>query len=159
MIVCKFGGTSVQDAQAMLRLARIVAAREHEQPVVVVSALARVTDGLVSLAESVRQGHGAALEAAVETLHDRHRAVAHELEGGEAALPALDAAFAELRRVLRPAVGRVLAPAERDFLLGQGELWSSRLVEAALTGAGIPVTWVDARQVIITDDRHGRASV
>ena len=119
----------------MLRLARIVAAREHEQPVVVVSALARVTDGLVSLAESVRQGHGAALDAAVETLHDRHRAVAHELEGGEAALPALDAAFAELRRVLRPAVGRVLAPAERDFLLGQGELWSSRLVEAALTGS------------------------
>lgn len=158
MIVCKFGGTSVQDAEAMLRLAKIVAAREHEQPVVVVSALARVTDSLVSLAESVRQGHGAALEATLETLHDRHRAVANELEGGEAGLPALDAAFAELRRVLRPAIGRVLAPAERDFLLGQGELWSSHLVAAALTSAGIPVTWVDARQVIITDDRHGRAT-
>ena len=158
MIVCKFGGTSVQDAEAMLRLAKIVAAREHEQPVVVVSALARVTDSLVSLAESVRQGHGAALEATLETLHDRHRSIAHELEGGEAALPALDAAFADLRRVLRPAVGRVLSPAERDFLLGQGELWSSHLVAAALTTAGIPVTWVDARQVIITDDRHGRAT-
>lgn len=158
MIVCKFGGTSVQDAEAMLRLAKIVSAREHERPVVVVSALARVTDSLVSLAESVRQGHGAALEATLETLHDRHRAVAHDLPGGEAALPALDAAFTELRGVLRPAIGRVLAPAERDFLLGQGELWSSRLVEAALASAGIPVTWLDARQVIITDDRHGRAT-
>jgi aspartate kinase len=158
MIVCKFGGTSVQDAEAMLRLAKIVAAREHEQPVVVVSALARVTDSLVSLAESVRQGHGAALEATLETLHDRHRAIAHELGGGEASLPALDAAFADLRRVLRPAVGRVLSPAERDLLLGQGELWSSHLVAAALTGTGIPATWVDARQVIITDDRHGRAT-
>ena len=158
MIVCKFGGTSVQDAPAILRLATIVAARQHEQPVVVVSALARVTDSLVSLADSVRQGHAAALEATLETLHDRHRAVAGTLKGGEAALPALDAGFAELRRVLRPAVGRVLTPAERDFLLGQGELWSSRLVEAALLHTGIPVEWVDARQVIITDDRHGRAT-
>ena len=41
MIVCKFGGTSVQDAAAMLRLAKIVTARQHERPVVVVSALAR----------------------------------------------------------------------------------------------------------------------
>ena len=117
MIVCKFGGTSVQDAEAMLRLAKIVAARQHEQPVVVVSALARVTDSLVSLAESVRQGHGAALEATLETLHDRHRAVATNLEGGEAALPALDAAFADLRRAAaarrrpRPFAGRARPPA------------------------------------------------
>ena len=158
MIVCKFGGTSVQDASAILRLATIVSARQHEKPVVVVSALARVTDSLVALAESVRQGHGAAVEASLETLHDRHRAVAAELPGGDAALAALEAAFAELRPVLRAAVGRVLTPAERDMLLGQGELWSSRLVEAALRHAGIPASWIDARQVIITDDRHGRAT-
>ena len=158
MIVCKFGGTSVQDAAAILRLVQIVLTRQHERPVVVVSALARVTDSLVSLAESVRQGHGAAVEATLETLHDRHRAVAHELEGGATALPALDAAFDELRHMLRPAVGRALTPAERDRLLGQGEIWSSRLVEAALAQAGVPVAWVDARRVIVTDDRHGRAT-
>ena len=158
MIVCKFGGTSVQDAAAILRLVQIVLTRQHERPLVVVSALARVTDSLVSLAESVRQGHGAAVEATLETLHDRHCAVAHELEGGATALPALDAAFDELRQVLRPAVGRALTPAERDRLLGQGEIWSSRLVEAALAQAGVPVAWVDARRVIVTDDRHGRAT-
>ncbi len=158
MIVCKFGGTSVQDADAINRLVKIVASRAPEHPVVVVSALARVTDGLVSLAESVRQGHGAALEATLETLHDRHRAVASELQGGDTALPALEAAFEEMRRVLRPAVGRVLTPTERDLLLGQGERWSSLLIEAALAHAGLPVALVDARSVIITDNRHGRAT-
>ena len=50
MIVCKFGGTSVADAGAIARLVEIVRARSAERPVVVVSALAGVTDALLGLA-------------------------------------------------------------------------------------------------------------
>ena len=46
MIVMKFGGTSVEDAAALQRLAAIVADRKAENPVVVVSAMAKVTDRL-----------------------------------------------------------------------------------------------------------------
>jgi aspartate kinase len=98
------------------------------------------------------------VEATLDTLLERHRQVADTLKGGAAALPALQSTIADLRAALRPAIGRTLTPAERDLLLGQGEILSSRLVEAALAHAGQPVTWVDARRVIITDDRHGRAT-
>ena len=47
MIVMKFGGTSVQDATAIRRVASIVTLRLAEQPLVVVSAMGGVTDKLV----------------------------------------------------------------------------------------------------------------
>ena len=47
MIVAKFGGTSVEDAAAIERLCEIVRARLPEQPVVIVSAMAKVTDALL----------------------------------------------------------------------------------------------------------------
>ncbi len=50
MIVMKFGGTSVQDAEAIDRAAAIVRERLVEQPVVVVSALAKFTDQLLAMA-------------------------------------------------------------------------------------------------------------
>ncbi|MFL5531539.1 MAG: lysine-sensitive aspartokinase 3, partial [Gemmatimonadales bacterium] len=50
MIVAKFGGTSVADSEAIGRLIHIVRSRIPERPVIVVSALAGVTDGLLSLA-------------------------------------------------------------------------------------------------------------
>ena len=158
MIVTKFGGTSVQDAAAIERLVRIVTARRKETPVVVVSALARVTDALVQLAESVRHGRAAEVEATVQTIEDRHTALATELPGGADAVPALEAHFAGLRQLLRPAIGQPLSPGQRDLLLGQGEIWSSVIVAAVLGGKGLPAEWVDARTVIITDDRHGRAT-
>ena len=56
MIVMKFGGTSVQDAQAITRVTEIVRSRLEERPLVVVSAMAKVTRVLCEVAEAVRQG-------------------------------------------------------------------------------------------------------
>ena len=52
MIVMKFGGTSVQDAQAIDRVAAIVRDRLNERPVVVVSALAKITDQLLAMSSA-----------------------------------------------------------------------------------------------------------
>ncbi len=76
MIVAKFGGTSVADAAAIGRLIGIVRSRTADRPVVVVSALARVTDGLLRLAPLVHAADGAALDAAIAALVDRHAAAA-----------------------------------------------------------------------------------
>src|SRR5499427_7854486 len=56
MIVMKFGGTSVQDARAIDRVAGIVRERLPENPVVVVSALAKITDQLLAMASAAGAG-------------------------------------------------------------------------------------------------------
>ena len=56
MIVMKFGGTSVQDAKAMERAGAIVKGRLEQKPVVVVSAMAKVTDQLLAMARAAGTG-------------------------------------------------------------------------------------------------------
>jgi len=158
MIVAKFGGSSVADAEAIGRLIEIVRSRASCQPVVVVSALARVTDGLLALAHQCGSGDGGALEASVDTLLERHESIARELPGCSAAVDPIAADAAELRREVVAARDRRLSPAELDAVAGRGELWSSRLVAAAMAGAGLDADWVDIRQILVTDERFGRAT-
>jgi aspartate kinase len=158
MIVTKFGGTSVADAAAIGRLIGVTRSRAVDRPVVVVSALAGVTDALLGLGESVHRGEAGALDAAIAAIVERHAEAARALPGAESALPAIADAAATLRRELGTALGRLLRPAELDALAGRGELWSSRLVAAALSGAGFDATWVDIHPIMVTDDRFGRAA-
>jgi aspartate kinase len=158
MIISKFGGTSVADGRAIARLIDIVRARIPERPVIVVSALARVTDTLLNLARRAGIAEDAELEAGVTALLERHAQVARELPGGAAALDPISADAAALLRELGCVRRRMATPAELDAIAGRGELWSSRLVAAALAGAGLEPAWVDIRQVMVTDDRFTRAT-
>jgi aspartate kinase len=158
MIIAKFGGTSVANAEAIRRLTDIVRSRIAADPLVVVSALAGVTDALLALGPVVHAGDHAAIDATLGALVERHEATARELPGGADALSAIADDLIELRRELGAALGRMLRPAELDALAGRGELWSSRLVSAALEGAGLDVAWVDIRPIMVTDDRFGRAT-
>ena len=72
MIVLKFGGTSVGDAEAIDRTARIVATRVERGAIVVVSALAGVTNDLIGLAEQAVKGHLIGALRAIEGLRERH---------------------------------------------------------------------------------------
>jgi len=158
MIVAKFGGTSVADAGAIARLAEIVRKRAADRPVVVVSALAKVTDALLALAPLVHAGDEPGLERAVTALVERHADTARALPGAEAVVPALEGDARLLHQQLRAALGRALRPAELDAVAGRGELWSSRVAAAALEGAGLAASWVDIRPIMLTDDRFGRAT-
>jgi len=158
MIVAKFGGSSVADAEAIGRLIEIIRSRARCQPVVVVSALARVTDGLLALAHQCGSGDGAALDASVAALLERHERIARELPGCSVAVDPIAADAAELRREVMAARNRRLSPAELDAVAGRGELWSSRLVAAAMAGAGLEADWVDIRPILVTDERFGRAT-
>ncbi|MEP7227967.1 MAG: lysine-sensitive aspartokinase 3 [Gemmatimonadales bacterium] len=158
MIVAKFGGTSVADAEAIGRLVEIVRSRVSSQPVVVVSALARVTDDLLALAHQCGSGDADALDAAVAALLERHERIARELPDCSAAIDSIAGDAAELRREVIAARDRRLSPAELDGVAGRGELWSSRLVAAAMAGAGLKADWVDIRPILVTDGRFGRAT-
>ena len=158
MIVTKFGGTSVGTASAMGRLIEIVRSRREDRPIVVVSALAGVTDALLGLERPVHAGDAAALDAALARLVTRHQETMQGVPGAGEALSAIAEDAAALRTDLVAALGRRLRSQELDAVAGRGELWSSRLVAAALEGAGLPATWVDVRTVMVTDDRFTRAT-
>jgi len=161
MIVMKFGGTSVEDGKAIERVAEIVGSRCDEKPVVVVSALARVTDSLVTmsqLAASASLAEGLRLHRQVR---QRHFAVLGSLVNGRGETEVrsrLQALFDSLEEVLRgvAALGE-LSPRTSDNLLSFGELLSSQIVNTAFRARGIDAVLVDSRQLMVTDASYTRA--
>src|SRR5271166_1673591 len=81
MIVMKFGGTSVQDADAIARAAAIVKQRVSQKPVVVVSAMAKVTDQLLNMARAAGTGDRRTALDLSRALRERHYTTAGELLG------------------------------------------------------------------------------
>jgi aspartate kinase len=162
----KFGGTSVADADAMTRVVNIVR-REREShprgapPVVVVSALSKVTDGLIRTADFARKGDGKAAGALLAELLERHCGLARALTSGPRAddlVKALQASFFELGgRVIACANQKRVTPADHDTIVAMGELASSRIVADAFAERGVPSVWVDARSVLVTDAEHTMA--
>ena len=154
----KFGGSSVVDAAAIDRVIGIVQAQRQRglAPVVVVSALGGVTDTLLGLGHAARAGDAAGVRSGVESLIDRHReqAVTLGLEPWS-----LDDGFApciaDLRAALDTIQGqRATDPRALDTIAATGELLSSQLMAAAMTGRGLDAIWIDAREVVKTDDRY-----
>ncbi|HVA62680.1 MAG TPA: lysine-sensitive aspartokinase 3 [Terriglobales bacterium] len=156
--VMKFGGTSVEDAAALRRMSAIVADRGPELPVVVVSAMAKVTDRLVELAGLALAAEIAAADAVIEQLRRRHLEALAALGGNGEAAAALAGLFNDLGELVRgiAAVGE-LTDRTRDTVLAFGERLSPWLARTALAAAGLRAQLVDARQVIVTDDQFTRA--
>src|SRR5258706_15181496 len=81
MIVMKFGGTSVQDAKAIDRVGQIVQGRLADRPVVVVSAMAKVTDSLLAMGKAAGNGDRKTALKMARALRERHYETAGELLG------------------------------------------------------------------------------
>jgi aspartate kinase len=160
MIVVKFGGTSVGDADAIDRAAAIVRGRLKQKPVVVVSAMAGATNALLAIAEQAAKGHLIGALSGVETLRDRHLAECDKLLGADGADCAAElsamfdelASLAEALSILGDATPRSL-----DAIAAKGEQLSAQLVSEAFRCRGVPAQFVDAREVMITDDHYMRA--
>lgn len=161
MIVCKFGGSSVDGAAGIERVAGILRARLAARPVVVVSAMAKTTRRLLDSAEAAAAGNLAAALAECEELRAFHQ------REGEAAVPAaeraalaaaLERSFAVLRTLLvRLAREHRLSPRDADAAAACGEVLASEILAAALPGFGVDAAWIDARQVVVTDAAFTRA--
>lgn len=140
--VSKFGGTSVADPACIRRcITRLQHAENDDRQVVVVSALAGVTDRLISLVEI----GGSVTEVLMADLVSRHIRVARRL--------LRRAAFRQLsRRFHRDAIRlRDLLAAkkrDRDAVVAFGELWSARLFAAALSEHGLTAAFIDARRFL-----------
>jgi aspartate kinase len=164
IVVMKFGGTSVEDAVAMHRTAAIVAGRRERglQPVVVVSAMAKVTDQLIAAAAAAgRDDREEALRISAK-LRERHLETAAALVHAERLVDVLSLLhhdFDALDDLLRgiAAVGELTARTN-DLVVSFGERMSSRMVAEAFMEQGLNGFHVDARTCIITDSHYGKAA-
>src|ERR1700685_3621281 len=135
MIVMKFGGTSVEDAKAIERVAAIVKERAPQKPVVVVSDMARVTDTLLTMARAAGAGERKAALKLCRSLQERHYNTASELLGTALFTnfhSELGSDFEALDELLRgiSAVGEI-TPRTTDHVASFGEILSSKIVAAA----------------------------
>ena len=157
----KFGGTSVEDATAIDRIAGIVKGRISDRPFVVVSAMSKVTDTLLSMAAAAGKGDRDKALDLCHQVRERHFNTAGELLGTGLFTELhseLHSEFDSLEQLLRgiSAVGE-LTPRTSDYVVSFGERLSSIIITAAFVARDVPATLLDARQVIITDGQHGRA--
>ncbi len=160
MIVMKFGGTSVQDVDAINNAASLIEDRIQDHPLVVVSACAGVTNALQGLAQDAGRGNRSEAALAIESLRSRHQSIAKELllPGQERFFSMLDQHCAELRDlVLGISTLRELTPRALDQCMAYGELWSSMLLAEALAKLGIDARWQDARTVMVTSAEFTQA--
>ena len=165
MIVMKFGGSSLRSAEALARVADIIVAHATppgRRPVVVVSAMGKTTDRLLGIAETAVAGNG---EDAARLLDGLRAYLAAEAgpvvpEASRPALAAfLDREFGELTELVGglAALGE-LTPRSIDTIVSYGERMSSVVMTRALQQRGLDAAHVDAREVIVTDDRFTKAS-
>ena len=146
MIVAhKFGGSSLADAERIRHVAKLIRAREETRQVVVVSAMQKVTDGLIALADAASSRRD--WRDDWSTLRDRHLATADALLNDATSARAwLNAQFHELAERLHAI--SVLGGSTRDMgdaISGLGEVWSAHLVHAHVSEATSDYALLDAR--------------
>jgi aspartate kinase len=155
MIVMKFGGTSVESAEAIGRVGEIVRVRMKRHPVVVVSAMGRTTNKLLAIASAAVSGRR---EEALESL-EAMRAFHLREAAGLGVDAEVEAHFHELAELVKGlAVMGELTPRATDAISSYGERISSIIVAAFFRHAGMAAVHVDSRCVIVTDARHMQAA-
>jgi aspartate kinase len=152
MIVMKFGGTSVESAVAIQRVAGIVKTRVDLKPVVVVSAMGKTTNKLLEIAKAAISGQRDAAINLLYRLRDFHlRESSMERT--------VEEHFQELTELVKGlAILGELTPRSIDAVSSFGERLSSLIVTRYFHLAGIPAVHVDSRKVIVTDKRFTQAA-
>lgn len=162
MIVMKFGGSSVESAAAIERVAGIVKSREARRPVVVVSAMGKTTNKLLAIAQTAIEGRREDYIRQIHDLRDFHSREARQVVplAERAALDRiLDEHFQELTELVKGlAVLGELTPRSIDAISAYGERLSSIVVSLAFRHFGMETVHVDSRELIVTDKRHTQAA-
>ena len=162
MNVLKFGGTSVANAVTIQKVRDIVANTKSDRIVVVVSALGGVTDLLLEAADlaSKQQNH---YREPLKTIETRHLATIKSLlpiQAQSAVLSRVKSELNVLDTLLEGAfyIGEI-TPKLSDKIVSFGELLSSYIISEFFIATSLNAIWKDSRELIITDDSHGKALV
>lgn len=159
MLVFKFGGASVKDADGVRNLAKVLSIFPQEDICVVVSAMAKTTNRLEALVQQ-HINHDGVDDIALKTIKEFHLGIVQGLfPTGESQLEEeVSSLFSQLENVLQqPPKGGYNQM--YDQIVSFGELVSTRIVSAYLNSMEIANTWLDARKIIRTDQNHRFARV
>ncbi len=162
MKVLKFGGTSVANAQNIRLVKDIVANTETDKTIVVVSAFGGVTDQLLhaALLASVQNGD---YKNVLQDIEDRHLATIKELIPIKAQSQVLSKVKSDINTLETLLEGAYLikeiTPRLSDKIVSYGELLSSYIISEFFLQEQMDVIYKDSRELIITGDSTGKASV
>ncbi|MBN1464573.1 lysine-sensitive aspartokinase 3 [candidate division KSB1 bacterium] len=160
MVVMKFGGTSVGNAEAIRRVCDIISSRMPRRPVVVTSAVGGITNKLVRLS---RLAGGREKEQTAELVAEivaQHEQIIAELGIGDD--PTFSSAFQTGKEMLQAAVNDILANGElndeqSDALISTGEFFMANILPAVLNRMGIASAMADSRKLLLTDSTFSAA--
>jgi aspartate kinase len=162
MIVMKFGGTSVQNAEMMDATLSIAADQIERAPVLVSSAMAKVTDQLQEIARIVGTGKEAEAEAVLQPVEERHLACAREFLTGKnlaACESALRATCGELRAIVKAlSMLKEWSKRSNDAILSFGERLSTIILVHRAAERGIEAELLDSRELVKTDETFTSAT-
>jgi len=165
MLVLKFGGTSVGDAKAIAQVAQIIKdIKDQDSNVVVVtSAMSGVTNTLITAASAAAKGDEQPYRDARSELLLKHQIVAGQLieDGVERAAYGrmIDERLRSFERLCHSIhVLGELTLRGLDVVSGQGERMAAALIASVLRAQGVDAEWVDAAEIVVTDNTFGRAT-
>ncbi|MHB1501461.1 MAG: aspartate kinase [Candidatus Dormibacteria bacterium] len=163
--VLKFGGTSLGSADRIRSAAQLIAGQVAETvPVVVVSAMGSTTDSLVRAANAAQLGEQEAWRELIDAIEREHLEACSGLAdlgpGGEEPAAAIQIHLQAVRDLCQVAESeRCLSGTQLDEISSTGELLSAAITAHTLNQLGLAACAVDAKQIIQTDGRFGRAMV
>jgi aspartate kinase len=160
--IMKFGGTSVENAEAFRTVATIVSSHRAVHPVIVVSAVAGFTSALLASTTIAIEGDARAATKSLDNYFGRHSSIAAQTLN-DGSRQAFETAATDARREIRQlhkiiAAHPVTSPPLQDEIVAYGEHLSSLLLVAVLRENGLAARHVDARECIRTDDNYGNAA-
>jgi len=159
MIVMKFGGTSVKDAEAIERLVRIVKSKLNQNPVVVSSAISKATDILITAATLASEGNINSAREMINELNQRHIDIAKNILKDSPEYSAvkqiINGYISEINDLLKGVfLLSELSPRTNAKIVSYGELLSTSIIAAAFNFNQINAELFDSRRFIVTDDNY-----
>lgn len=153
MIVMKFGGTSVGNADRIRNVAEIIKSNIEKNPIVVVSAVAKITDALIRLANESAEGK---VEDTFENIKRRHDEILSELNIEK---NLLKNDFGELKNLMNKSKNKKNIDAMAlDYFQSFGERMSSKITAEKLNKNGIKAQAFDSWELgFVTDSNFGGA--
>ena len=158
MKVFKFGGASVKDAPAIENLKNILQRYGNEQLVVVISAMGKTTNFLEKMLDAYYHA-SENVSALLTELRTNHETVAEQLMGADNPFqPQSERLFTLLNEQLqRPTSDNF--DYDYDRIVSFGEMLSTTLISTYLNAQGVETQWLDARQLIRTDNTYREGHV
>ncbi len=159
MRVFKFGGASVKDAEGVKNAARIIESHKGDQLVVIVSAMGKTTNALEELL-TLHLTRSEAVFQKLEEIKSFHFEICNNLFENKK-----EAIFQELHNTFVEAEWQIedepigTSGFEYDQLIGLGELLSTKILSAYLSSTLVKNSWIDARDVVRTDNTYQAAIV